>query len=74
MSIVITLLSFYCYNIKIFFAGACNDGLAVLTGPRGVFSTKGAYYENNERCSWRIEVDKGMVRTVICLEENAPKD
>ena len=52
-----------------FITGPCNGGLAFLTGPNGVFSTKGTYYENNERCNWRIEVDKRKVRTCQYLCE-----
>ena len=44
-------------------SGACNGGLTVLTGSNGTFSTKGTYYENNARCHWKIEVDKGKVRS-----------
>jgi len=33
-----------------------------LTGSKGVFSSKGTYYENNARCQWKIEVDKRKVR------------
>ena len=44
-------------------AGPCNGGLAVLTGSSGVLFSKGTYYGNNERCSWRIEVNKKQVRT-----------
>ena len=33
-----------------------------MTKPSGVFSTKGTYYENNERCRWKFEVAQGKVR------------
>ena len=48
-----------------FFEGPCNGGVGFLTGPFGVFSTKGTYYENNVRCKWRIEVGKRKVRTFL---------
>ena len=43
---------------------ACHGGQLVYTLPSGVFSTKGSNYENNERCHWKIEVEKRKVR--IC--------
>ncbi|KAK2191082.1 hypothetical protein NP493_60g05090 [Ridgeia piscesae] len=42
--------------------GPCNGGLAVLTRPSGVLSTKGTYYENSKRCRWKIVVDNKKVK------------
>ena len=50
---------------------ACHDGLLVMTKPSGVFSTKGTYYENNERCRWKFEVEKRKVRAGQCGLEGA---
>jgi len=50
-----------------FIAEACGDGLLVLTRSSGVFSTKGTTYKNNEKCRWKIEVEKRKVRTMSPL-------
>jgi len=45
----------------LFDAGACTGTAAVLTGNSGEFSSRGLFYENNEVCQWKIEVDIGKV-------------
>ena len=42
-----------------------------MTKPSGVFSTKGTYYKNNERCRWKFEVEKRKVRAGQCGLEGA---
>ena len=43
-------------------AGACDGGLAVLTGSSGVLSLRGTQYTDNDICQWKIEVNEGQVR------------
>ncbi|KAI0240282.1 hypothetical protein LSAT2_009044, partial [Lamellibrachia satsuma] len=40
--------------------GACDGGLAVLTGSSGVFSSRGTQYPHHEICQWKIEVNEGQ--------------
>jgi len=49
--------------IILYFA-ACPDSPAILTGTQGTFGINATQFVNNMHCSWKINVDAGMVSDI----------